>query len=103
MQIDQLLQGANIYVLLGVCCAGLCVIGLVLAIVAPLLDIVTGVLGMVLDLASTLFSVGPIPGCCCAVVLALPAGVLAMGALVTSILSTCGTAQATNFCSLFGR
>jgi len=103
MQLDQLLQGANVYVLLAVCCGGLCVLGLVLSIVAPLLDIVTGIVGMLLDFASTLFSVGPVPGCGCVVVLALIAAVLVAGALITSILSTCGTAGATNFCTLFGR
>ncbi|MFN8379026.1 MAG: hypothetical protein U0452_10180 [Anaerolineae bacterium] len=103
MQLDQLLQGNNIYVLLGVCCCGLCVFGLAISIIAPILDIVMGIVGMLLDFASTLFGVGPIPGCGCVVVLALIASILVVGALTTSILSTCGTAQATNFCMLFGR
>lgn len=103
MQLDQLLQGNNVYVLLGVCCCGLCVLGLVFSIVAPILDMVMGVVGMLLDFASTLFGAGPIPGCGCVVVLALVASILAVGALTASILSTCGTAQATNFCSLFSR
>lgn len=103
MQLDQLLQGNNVYVLLGVCCCGLCVLGLVFSVLAPIFDIVTGIVGMLLDFASTLFSAGPIPGCGCVAVLALVAAVLVVGVLITSILSTCGTAQATNFCTLFGR
>lgn len=103
MQLDQLLQGNNVYVLLGVCCCGLCVVGIVLSVAAPFLDIFTGLLGMVFDVAGSLFEIGPIPGCGCVVALAFVAAVLVTIALVGSILSTCGTAQATNFCMIFGR
>ena len=103
MQLDQFLQGSNVYVLLGVCCCGLCVVGLVLSIAAPFLDIVTGLLGMVADFAGGLFGVGPIPGCGCVVFLVVGVGVLVVGLLTATILGACGTAQATNFCTLFGR
>lgn len=103
MQLDQLLQGNNVYVLLAVCCCGLCGLGLAMSILGPFVDIAFGILGMIVDVASTLFEAGPVPGCGCVVVAALIAAVLLVGAIVLSITSTCGTPQATNFCTLFGR
>jgi hypothetical protein len=74
-----------------------------MSILGPFVDIAFGILGMVVDLASTLFEVGPVPGCGCVVVLALIGAVVLTGAVMVSITSTCGTPQATNFCMLFGR
>jgi hypothetical protein len=103
VQLDQILQGNNVYVLLGVCCCGLCIIGVVLSVVMPFLDIVMGLAGMVIDFAGMLFQAGPVPGCGCVVVVAFVVAVLVVGLLMTSVLSGCGTPQATNFCTLFGR
>jgi hypothetical protein len=103
MQLDQLLQGNNIYVLLGACCCGLCVVGLALSILGPFVNIAVGIVGMILDLASTLFELGPVPGCGCVIVAALVGAVLLAAAIMVSLTSTCGTPQATNFCTLFGR
>ncbi len=103
MQLDQILQGANIWVLLGVGCCGLCVVGLILSAVAPIFDLIGGLLELIVNLVTGLFGVGPIPGCGCAVLIAVVGGVLLIGAFLAAVLSTCGTTDATNFCTLFGR
>ncbi len=99
MQLDQLFQGSSLPVLLGVGCCLLCGVGLVLTVLAPVFDLLGGIVEMVVGL----FGVGPVPGCGCVVVVALVASVLVVAALTMSILSTCGTPNATNFCTLFGR
>lgn len=99
MQLDQLLQGTSLPVLLAVGCCLLCVVGVLITVLTPVFDL----LGGLLELVTGLFSAGPVPGCGCVAVIALIAGVLVCGWLVLSVLDSCGTVNPMNFCTLFGR
>lgn len=99
MQLEQLLSGSNLPVLLAAGCCLLCVIGVLITVLTPVFNL----LGGLLDIASALFSVGPLPGCGCVVALAVVGGLILCGAMVLSVAGTCGTPEAANFCILFGR
>lgn len=99
MQLDQLLNGNNLPALLAVGCCLLCVVGLLITVLTPVFNL----LGGLVDIASGLFNLGPLPGCGCVVALAIVGGLLLCGTLVMSVASTCGTPNAANFCILFGR
>ncbi len=101
----ELLQSLdpNNPVTLAVACALLCLAGLVLSLgmqaLGGLLEILSSLAGMVMEVLSG----GPVAWCGCLALLALVIG----GGIVTWLtvqgLLACGTAEAINFCHLLGR
>jgi hypothetical protein len=99
MQLDQIFSANNLPALLAVGCCLLCGVGLAVTVLTPVFNL----LGGLLELAGALFELGPIPGCGCVVALVVVGGVVLTGLFLASVLSACGTPNATNFCTLFGR
>jgi hypothetical protein len=102
MNVNEILNSANIPLILLVC-GGLCVGGVILAFVLNLLGTIFGALGSVLAFGTDIITGGPVTWCGCLVVIVL---LLLCGGgllLLASVLSTCGTPDAVNLCSLFGR
>lgn len=107
MNIGELLQNANVPIVVLVC-GGMCLLGLVLAIVLPIItgtlqifgiivDIITGIIGALIGVLSA----GPVAWCGCLfflIVLAMCGGIVL---IVANILSTCGTPNQVLFCRLF--
>ena len=103
MQLDQIFQGSSLPVILGVCCCGLCVVGLALTVLAPVFNLIGGLLDIVLQIGAGLFELGPVPGCGCVLALVALGLVAGLVLLVSGAAASCGTASATNFCTLLGR
>lgn len=82
-----------------VVCAGLCLLGVVAMVVQPVL----GALSSVLDIFFNLVMGEPLTGCGCLLMVGFCAFAACAAAFVASVLSTCGTPEAVNFCTLFGR
>ncbi|MGQ9907896.1 MAG: hypothetical protein ACUVS2_03570 [Candidatus Flexifilum sp.] len=82
---------------------GCCLLGVILLFALQILDIVGTLFGAVFDLIGGVLGAGPGGWCGCLVTI----GVLAMCGLVVlfivNALQACGTPQATNLCTLFGR
>lgn len=96
-EITELLGGAQPFTLVLLCC-GLCIGGIVLFFIFPL---VTGLLEIVFGLFETLLdiaNIGPLPGCGCIVLIAGCGLCGAVTLFVSNVLSTCGTPDAVNFC-----
>lgn len=94
---------ANSALIIALVCAGLCVGGIILAFGFQLLGGVLGVVGSMGSILMDVVSGGPISWCGCAVVIGLVIGCGALVLIIASTLSTCGTADAVNFCTFFGR
>lgn len=102
MEILQQLDGSTVAIL---AVAGLCLLCLILPIlmsglhfVGMILDLITGVIGAILQLLAG----GPAQWCGCLVAIFGCGLVAAVVWLVVTGLSSCDTAH-TNFCALFGR
>lgn len=96
--LQQIEPGTLLLIVVG-CCVG----GVVLAILLP---IISAVVGLVIDLTGVFVDIlggGPSSWCGCLVGLVLCAGCALTAAFVVSVLNTCGTPQAVNFCTLLGR
>lgn len=82
---------------------GCCLIGLILSFALQILGVVGSLLGAIFDLIGGLIGSGPGGWCGCLVTIGL-LGTCALGVLfVVNGLQACGTPQATNLCTLFGR
>ncbi len=82
---------------------GLCAVGVVAFIVVHIFGLFAGVFTGIFHLIAHLISGGPVAWCGC---LMAVLGVGMCGLLtvtMVSIYSSCGTAQAVNFCRFFGR
>jgi hypothetical protein len=101
MDFSQLLQPGSIVTLV-VICVIIVIIGAVLGFVVNFLGSILGVIGSTFGLFTDFLAGGPIVWCGCIVGIVL----LALCAIsifgVASLLSSCGTPQAINLCSLFG-
>lgn len=97
---DQLLQELNPLWVVVLCC-GLCVGGIFLTVVLPViggaLDIFFGVFEFFFDLLSG----GPVAWCGCLFFLGACCGCSVLTYTIINLLSTCGTPDAVNFCRLF--
>jgi hypothetical protein len=83
--------------------AGLCAVGVVLLLLLQVLGTVFGFVFNILEVVGGVIQGGPMAWCGCLVGL-LVCGGCGIGIAVTvSLLSSCGTPDAVNFCSLFGR
>ena len=84
-------------------CVCLCGLGFVLIsglhVIGGFLHIFTSIFGVVFDVLSG----GPVSWCGCLVLLVVCIGVAGFAVLVAQGLSTCGTPQAINICTLLGR
>lgn len=102
VDLSQLLGGdSTLLMVLG--CACLCVVGFMLV---GGLQLVGGLLGTVSSLVEIVFDVlsgGPVSWCGCLVLIFVCVGGVGGAYLITQALATCGTPQAINLCSLFGR
>ncbi len=90
-------------VLLVVGCAVLCVVGFILLQVLQFLGGILEFLGSFLAIFFDILSGGPVSWCGCLLGLVGLAGCCVVTLLILQSLSTCGTAQASNFCTLFGQ
>jgi len=82
---------------------GCCLLGLILSFAFQILGIVGSLLGVIFDVIGGLIGGGPGVWCGC---LAALGGIAVCGLLAYVIISglqACGTPQATNLCTLFGR
>jgi len=79
-----------------------CVVGLGLAFILPLASAILTVLGGLLDFVMDLLTGGPMTWCGCLLVLVAIGGCCGLAALISYVLSTCGTPQAVRFCVWFG-
>lgn len=82
---------------------GCCLLGLILSFALQILGIVGSLLGVIFDLIGGLIGGGPVAWCGCLVAIGGLGACGLLTALVISALQACGTPQATNLCSLFGR
>ncbi len=80
----------------------LCVGGVILSIVLPLLSSILAVFGTVLELLFDVLTGGPIAWCGCLVVFILVGGCCLLVSVLSFSLSSCGTPDAVNLCSWFG-
>lgn len=87
-------------------CGGLCL----LCLVGNVLLFGLQILGLLFELVGNLFEVlfgflnaGPVAWCGCIVLIGLLIGCGVLFSLVSTALSACGTPDATNICTLFGR
>jgi hypothetical protein len=79
--------------------AGLCVLGVFATVIMPLVGTLFDLIGFVAGLL-----MGDPSSCCgCILFLMLTAVCGGVAAFALSVLSTCGTPQAVNFCTWFGR
>jgi hypothetical protein len=89
-------------ILILLCAAGFCVLGLLgsffLNFLSITLNILSGLLGVVFEVLAS----GPIGWCGCLVVAGLACGVISLIGYIVTILPNCGTAQAVNLCRLLG-
>ena len=96
------IDGNNL-VLLALGCVCLCGIGFVLlagfSVVGGFFEIFSSVIEMALQIISG----GPISWCGCLFVLFVCGGGTLLAIMLAQGLSSCGTPQAINFCSLFGQ
>ncbi len=101
-ELFQSLDPNNPLILAGAC-ALLCVAGLVLTLgmqaLSGVLEIITSLAGMLMELLSG----GPVAWCGCLALLALVIGGGAVALLLVQGLTSCGTPEAINFCSFLGR
>lgn len=100
MDLDILGSGAPLLIALG--CIVLCIVGVILFIGMQIIGGVFGIFGGVVDVVFELATAGPVPGCGCVVVVV--GCMLCVGVVlaISSVLSTCGTPDAVNFCRIFG-
>lgn len=90
--------GADLSVVL--ICAGLCIVGVILVFVLPVVMDLLGVIINLTEIALDIVGMGPGGWCGCLVIIAalgLCAGTLL---LTANLLSTCGTPDAVNLCRL---
>jgi hypothetical protein len=98
MNIDA---GSAILLVLG--CAVLCVVGFVLMSALQFIGGILEFFGSFLGMFFEILSGGPVSWCGCLLALVGLAGCCIVALLIAQSLATCGTPQATNFCSLFGQ
>ncbi len=79
-----------------------CVAGLGLALILPLASAVLTIVGGLLDFVMDLVAGGPTTWCGCLLALVVIGGCCGIAALISYVLSTCGTPQAVNFCVWLG-
>ena len=99
---DNLLQGIpwGTVLIIG---GGLCLIGVGLIVVLNVFGSALDFVCNVFQFVSNIVGGGPLSWCGCLIGVFVCGGGICMVALMASVLSTCGTAQAVRFCSLFGR
>lgn len=102
MDISQFLQQLD-FGTVTLVCGGLCVLGVILFVVLPVVGGVFDIVLGVADLLSGIVAGGPASGCGCFILLGLCALAACVAVFTASVLSTCGTPEAVNFCALFGR
>lgn len=103
---DQLLQNfnANSALTIAAVCGGLCLLAVVLFFGLHIIGGTFGALFGIVELFIHVISGGPVAWCGC--LLLLGACTLCSGItiyLLTSVLPSCGTPQAVNFCQFFGK
>lgn len=79
-----------------------CVAGFALALILPLASAILSIVGGLLDFVMDLLTGGPVTWCGCLLALVVVGGCCGLAALISYVLSTCGTPQAVNFCVWFG-
>jgi hypothetical protein len=101
MDFLQNIDGGSV-LLLTLACASICGIVVVLFFGLQIIGTALGFLTGILEFFSRIISGGPISWCGCLVVI-LGCGFCTVSVFsVASILQTCGTPEAVNFCSLLG-
>ncbi len=82
--------------------AALCVGGLVLSFILPLLSGLFSIISAFVEFLFHVLTGGPVAWCGCLVLAILLIGFCGFIAVVIYSLSTCGTPDAVNFCAWFG-
>ena len=82
---------------------GLCLLGVGLIVILHVFGSAFDIIGNLFQFIPDLLGGGPLSWCGCLIGLFVIGGCICTIALSASVLSTCGTAQAVRFCTLFGR
>jgi hypothetical protein len=82
---------------------GLCIVGIVIIVILNFFGAALGIVGNLFEFVFDLLGGGPLSWCGCLIGLFVIGGCICTIALSASVLTTCGTAQAVRFCTLFGR
>lgn len=90
-------------ILLAAGCGLTCIVLFVLGTVLNALGVVFQVVGNIIELLVSLFNLGPVPGCGCAMLVLGALTCVGGGIVVSNIIATCETAQRVAFCSWIGR
>lgn len=84
-------------------CVCLCGVGFMLVAGFHVLTGFLGVFSTLIDVISHVIAGGPVAWCGCLVLIFVCGGGAALALIIAQGLSSCGTAQAINFCALFGQ
>lgn len=102
MDILAELQSGNLLVI-GLACCALAVIGTALLFGLQLITGLVSAIGALVDVIVGIVGGGPTAWCGCLLAV-IGCGACAGGTVfMANLLAACGTPQATNFCTLFGR
>jgi hypothetical protein len=93
---------AGTILLIVVGCAGLCVVGIGLLFSLQILTSVVGMFAGIAEVIGAVLSGGPLAWCGCILLFVICGAVVIIALWLVSILSSCGTADAVNFCRLLG-
>ncbi|NWF68755.1 MAG: hypothetical protein HXY40_06705 [Chloroflexi bacterium] len=100
MTLQNLDAGTILLIVVG--CGLLCVVGIGLLFSMQILASVVGMFSGVVQVISTLIQGGPLAWCGCILLFVICIAVVIVGIWFASILATCGTPDAVNFCRFFG-
>jgi hypothetical protein len=82
-------------------CGGLCCGGIILGVVLPVLSGAFDIIFGLVEIISDILTGGPVSWCGCIMFIVLLVACCGGLFAVASMLSTCGTADAVNFCRIF--
>jgi hypothetical protein len=92
--------GTGLLLAVGLC--ALCLVGGILAFGLQIIGLVAGTLGNVLEIFFEVLGGGPVAWCGCIALIFFCAACAGGALLFATMVSTCGTPEAVNFCSFFG-
>lgn len=101
----ELLQNIDLgnAAVIGLACACLCGVGFILVTGLHLVTSVLGIVGGLFEIFFEILGGGPVAWCGCLLGVAACIGGIGIAILLIQAVSTCGTAQAINLCSLLGQ
>ena len=93
---------AGTVLLIAVGCGVLCVVGIGLLFSLQIITSVVGMFAGIFQVFGTVLNGGPLAWCGCILLFVICGAITVLGIWFVSILSTCGTENAVNFCRLLG-